>query len=324
MLYCNIKKIVQVRNMFFGRSAVFIIFIIAGAALPASAAPKVVASIMPLHSLASSLMKGIGVPTLLIPSNVSPHRFSLKPSQRKAIADADLVFWVGHGIEGRLSKLMSSKRTRALSLIKSPGLQILKARSGGVWGSHDGHDHHDHHGHGEHADNTKDMHIWLDPANARLMVQAMVRALSEADKKNQSLYEANGKKLLEDLKKLEDEITRALTPVKNKPFIVFHDAFQYFERRFGLNGAGALMVHSGHSPSAKRLFEVRKKILQAGVSCVFREPQFDGRLAESVVRGTSAKIGILDPLGSDIAPGPTGYSQLIRSNAKNLSGCLKN
>ena len=179
-------------------------------------------------------------------------------------------------------------------------------------------------GHGEHADNTKDMHIWLDPANARLMVQAMVRALSEADKKNQSLYEANGKKLLEDLKKLEDEITRALTPVKNKPFIVFHDAFQYFERRFGLNGAGALMVHSGHSPSAKRLFEVRKKILQAGVSCVFREPQFDGRLAESVVRGTSAKIGILDPLGSDIAPGPTGYSQLIRSNAKNLSGCLKN
>ncbi len=310
--------------MLFARLIAFIMAIIAGAALPASATPKVAASIMPIHSLVSSLMKGVGVPTLLIPSNVSPHQFSLKPSQRRAIADADVVFWIGHGIEGRLSKLMSGKGTRAVSLIKSAGLQILKARSGGVWGSHDGHDHHDHHGEGEHADSTKDMHIWLDPANARLMTQAMVRALSEADKKNQSLYEANGKKLLADLEKLENEIVRALAPVKNKPFIVFHDAFQYFERRFGLNGAGALMVHSVHSPSAKRLFEVRKKILRAGVSCVFREPQFDGRLAVSVVRGTSAKVGILDPLGSDITPGPTGYSQLIRSAAKSLGDCLKN
>ena len=306
------------------RLTVVMIFIIAGAALPASAAPKVVASILPIHSLASSLMEGVGKPTLLIPSNISPHRFALKPSQRKAIADADLVFWIGHGIEGRVSKLISSKGTSALALNKSAGLQILKARSGGVWGSHDGHDHHDHHGHGEHADSTKDMHIWLDPANARLMVQAMVGALVKADKKNQPLYRANGKKLLAQLKKLEGEMLRTLAPVKNKPFIVFHDAFQYFEKRFGLNGAGALMVHSGHPPSAKRLFEVRKKILQAGVSCVFREPQFDGRLAESVVRGTPAKIGILDPLGSDIAPGPTGYSQLMRSAVKNLSDCLKN
>lgn len=309
--------------MLFVRLTVVTIFIIAGAALPASAAPKVVASILPIHSLASSLMEGVGKPTLLIPSNISPHRFALKPSQRKAIADADLVFWIGHGIEGRVSKLISSKGASALALIKSAGVQILKARSGGVWGSHDGHDHHDHHGHGEHADSTKDMHIWLDPANARLMVQAMVEALIKADKKNQSRYEANGKKLLAQLKKLEGEMLRTLAPVRNKPFIVFHDAFQYFEKRFGLNGAGALMVHSGHPPSAKRLFEVRKKILQAGVSCVFREPQFDGRLAESVVRGTSAKVGILDPLGSDIAPGPTGYSQLMRNAAKNLSNCLK-
>ena len=309
--------------MLFIRLTVVTIFIIAGAALPASAAPKVVASILPIHSLASSLMEGVGKPTLLIPSNISPHRFALKPSQRKAIADADLVFWIGHGIEGRVSKLISTKGTSALALIKSAGVQILKARSGGVWGSHDGHDHHDHHGHGEHADSTKDMHIWLDPANARLMVQAMVEALIKADKNNQSRYEANGKKLLAQLKKLEGEMLRTLAPVRNKPFIVFHDAFQYFEKRFGLNGAGALMVHSGHPPSAKRLFEVRKKILQAGVSCVFREPQFDGRLAESVVRGTSAKVGILDPLGSDIAPGPTGYSQLMRNAAKNLSNCLK-
>ena len=309
--------------MFFVRLTVVTIFIIAGAALPASAAPKVVASILPIHSLASSLMEGVGKPTLLIPSNISPHRFALKPSQRKAIADADLVFWIGHGIEGRVSKLISSKGASALALIKSAGVQILKARSGGVWGSHDGHDHHDHHGHGEHADSTKDMHIWLDPANARLMVQAMVEELIKADKNNQSRYEANGKKLLAQLKKLEGEMLRTLAPVRNKPFIVFHDAFQYFEKRFGLNGAGALMVHSGHPPSAKRLFEVRKKILQAGVSCVFREPQFDGRLAESVVRGTSAKVGILDPLGSDIAPGPTGYSQLMRNAAKNLSNCLK-
>ena len=307
----------------FGRLIACAIFIIAGAPLTASAAPKVVASIMPIHSLVSSLMEGAGNPTLLIPSNVSPHHFSLKPSQRKAIADADLIFWIGHGIEGRLSKLMSGKGTRAVSLIKSTGLQILEARSGGVWGNHEGHDHHDHHGHGEHADSSKDMHIWLDPANARLVTQVMVKALIEADKKNQSIYEANGKKLLADLEKLENKVLRVLAPVKKKPFIVFHDAFQYFERRFGLNGAGALMVHSGHAPSAKRLFEVRKKILQAGVSCVFREPQFDGRLAESVVRGTSAKVGILDPLGSNIAPGPSGYNKLIHTNAKNLRDCLE-
>ena len=305
------------------RLTAFVILLATGFVLPVSAAPKVVTSIMPLHSLAASLMKGVGAPTLLIPAVISPHRFALKPSQRKAIADADLIFWIGHGIEGRLSKLLSDKRAPSKALIKSAGLKILEARSGGVWGSHDGHDHHDHHGHGEHADASRDMHIWLDPVNASLIAKEMLQALVKVDGANRSLYEANSKKLLSRLSKLEDDVLKDLIRVKTNPFIVFHDAFQYFERRFGLNGAGALMVHSGEPPSAKRLYEVRKKIIGAGVTCVFREPQFDGKLAQSVVRGTSAKVGVLDPLGANVKPGPDGYEQLIRDIAKNLSSCLK-
>lgn len=294
-----------------------------GTSLSSIAAPKVVASIMPVHSLAASLMKGVGEPSLIIPANVSPHRFALKPSQRKAIAEADLVFWIGHGIEGRLAKTLSEKKSSAVSLVNASGILTLKARSGGVWGNHDGHDHHDHHGHGEHGDVSKDMHIWLDPVNASAMVKVMMRSLIKIDGNNRRLYETNGTKLIAALKKLERQIARDLSSVKNKPFIVFHDAYQYFEKRFGLNGAGALMVHSGHSPSAKRLFEVRKKILNANVTCVFREPQFDGRIAQSVVRGTSAKVGLLDPLGTSVKPGPDGYMQIIRDISKNLSDCLK-
>lgn len=300
---------------------------VAGSMAPALAAPKVVTSILAVHSLASSVMTGVGTPDLLISGDTSPHRFALRPSQRKALAEADLIFWVGENIEGSLAKVISLSRARGVALMRAPDVIRLKARSGGVWGEGDhGHDHG--HGHGHKDDHSKkedveiDAHIWLDPANARAIVKTMVAELCKVDPANQARYKTNGEAALARLNRLEKELGAKLAPVRKRPYIVFHDAFQYFERRFGMAAAGSLLVHTGHAPSAKRMFQIRKKILARNVKCVFREPQFDAKLADSVVRGTPARIATLDPVGSGLKSGPGAYDALIRNIATSMIGCL--
>jgi len=182
---------------------------------------------------------------------------------------------------------------------------------------HAKHDGHEGHHHGEH-----DMHIWLDPQNARHMVAAIAGKLKSVDPANAATYDANAKKVTARLTNLEANIAASLKPVNKVPFFVFHDAYQYFEKRFGLNGAGSITVNPDRKPGAKRVAELREKIEHAKVACVFAEPQFEPAIVKSLVDGTKAKSGVLDPLGSDIAPGPDGYFKLLEKMAKSLAGCL--
>jgi len=303
-------------------SVFFVVFTMTSA----SAAPKVVATILPIHSLVASVMAGVGEPTLLVPPQVSPHRVVLRPSQVKALTSADVAFWVGKGLEPKIGKILSNSRDRSVPLMHAPGVTKLKGRSGGIWegegeDAHGGHGHG--HGHGHDHGAETDPHVWLDPANARAMAKVIARKLSKADPANRERYKANGAKLVQQLTALEAQVSQSLKPLRKRPFIVFHDAYQYFERRFKLSAAGSLLVHTGHAPSAKRMFKIRKKILGSNVVCVFREPQFDGKLAESVVRGTPARVATLDPLGSGLKPGTAAYGKLIRNLASAISNCLK-
>ena len=310
--------------------AVIYACLLTGAASAASEAPKVSASILPIHSLAAWVMQGVAQPVLLISPGASPHHYNLRPSESRAIAESDIIFWVSEGFEAYLKKPVQNSRARSVPLSNAQGVELRKAREGGVWEGH-GHDEHhqghshghdDRHGAGEAATASHDQHIWLDPANARAMLREIVRVLAETDSVNAALYRQNGKDLEEKLHQLEKRISMQLEPVRRVPFIVFHDAYQYFERRFGLVAAGSLLVHTGEKPGARRMLEIRKKILTQRVVCVFREPQFDGKLAASVIRGTDARVAELDPIGQSIEPGPEAYGTLIETLANNLRDCL--
>ncbi len=184
------------------------------------------------------------------------------------------------------------------------------------------HDHAHHDGH-DHAHGAHDMHVWLDPENARAMVHAIEHALAEADPANASAYAANAERLEARIDELKSEIEAELGDVRDQSFVVFHDAYQYFENRFGLAAAGSITVSPEVMPGAARIDEMRGRVRDLGVACVFAEPQFDPRLVEVVAEGTPARAGVLDPLGADLADGPDLYFELMRNLTSSLAGCLR-
>ncbi|PYE87666.1 zinc ABC transporter substrate-binding protein ZnuA [Phyllobacterium leguminum] len=293
----------------------------------------VVASIKPIDSLVAAVMEGVGKPTLIVQGAGSPHAYSLKPSDAEAIEHAKIIFWVGPGLENFLNKPLETLGAGAkiVALADAPGLTKLKFREGGPFEAHEhgdeageGHDHaqgegHEHH---DHAHGEYDMHIWLDPENAKIFVQDIARTLSEADPANAGRYESNAQAYSAKLDALTKEVAAELAPVKDKPFIVFHDAYQYFDKRFGLNTVGSLTVSPESMPGAQRVSEIHDKVKQLGATCVFAEPQFEPRLVKTVTEGTDAKSGVLDPLGASLKDGPDLYPQLIRNLADSLKGCL--
>ncbi len=320
-------------------AAVLAAVLAAAAALPAHAeapahaqAPKVVVSIKPIHSLVASVMHGVGEPTLLVRGGASPHSYTMKPSDAKALSAADLVVWVGPELESFLEKPLRANAPRAtlLTLMDLKGLTLLETREGGAWDAHDhgkkrghGHQDHDHKDH-DHADEHGELntHIWLDPANARAIVEAAAEALAAGDPANAEAYRKNADRKLQELDALDAELKAALAPVKDKPFVVFHDAYQYFEARYGLSAVGSITVSPDRRPSAKRLSAIRAKIGGLGAACVFAEPQFEPTLVRTVVEGTKARTGVLDPEGSELPEGEALYPTLMRNLAASLRGCL--
>ncbi|WP_186415442.1 MULTISPECIES: zinc ABC transporter substrate-binding protein ZnuA [unclassified Pannonibacter] len=309
---------------------------------PALAAPKVVASIKPVHSLVAAVMDGVGEPSVIVDGAASPHTFALKPSTAKLIADADVVFWVGPELEPFLSKPLETlgEKAEAIELSEAPGVNKLPVREdanfephdhgheeGEAGHSHAGHDHshghsHSHdHGHG-HEHGEFDAHVWLDPENAKAMADDIAHHLSEADPENAATYAANAAALKEKLTALETELAAELEPVKDKPFIVFHDAYQYFEQRFGVRAAGSVTLSPEVQPGAERVAALRTKLKDLGAVCVFSEPQFEPKLVSVLIEGTDVRTGVLDPLGADVANGKDLYFEVTRNMAASLKSCL--
>ena len=291
---------------------------------PSLAAPKVVASVVPVHSIVAAVMGDRGTPDLLLKGSMSEHRAVFTPSQIAALGDADLVFIVGRGLEAKLAQISGTDAVNGKSFIElsnAPGIVTRPIREGGAW-EPDAHAHD--HGDAHAADGVLafDPHVWLDPENAKAMAREVAAELAKADPANAGAYATNEKAFEAEVDKTAAAVAAELAPVKDRPFIVFHDAFQYFEKRFGLAGAGAISDVSAQPPSAERLTEVRGKIASAHAACVFREPQFDDRLVQTVIEGTGAREGVLDPLGADLEPGPGAYPQLLRNLAAALKDCL--
>ena len=321
----------------------------------AQAEVMVVTSIKPVHSLVSAVMEGVGEPGLIVDGAASPHIYALKPSQAKMLQEADVVFWIGHELEAFLEKPMEAiaGKAKSVELVDAHGLVKLDLREGGAFDEHghdhdeeakagDDHDDHDHdkkaetdHDDHDHAKEAKagddhddhdhgqfDAHIWLDPVNAKAMVHEIEEALIAANPGNAAKYEANAEALMAKIDILTKEIAAELEPAKGKGFILFHDAYQYFETRFGLTASGSITVSPEVMPGAERVSELRKKVQELGAVCIFAEPQFEPKLVATIAEGTKAKTGVLDPLGASIAEGPELYFTLIRDMATSFKTCL--
>ena len=315
---------------------------------PANAELKVVTSIKPIHSLASYLMDGIGKPELIVDGYASPHGFSMKPSHAKMLQNADLIFWVGEDLEGFLEKPLKSiaKKAEKIELIEIKGLNVLKFRERNIFDEHDHDDHDDHgkkeddhddHDHDEHAKKEEhddhddhdeheghahgeyDPHIWLDPMNAKVILNEMVEHLIENDPTNEAKYKSNLDKALKEIDKLTIEV---MTDLNNSvSSIVFHDAYQYFEKRFNVNILGAFTVNTDVMPGAEQLAEIREIIEHDKVACIFSEPQFNRDIINAVAKDMKIKTGVLDPLGATLDSGKDLYFKLIRNMSASFKGC---
>jgi zinc transport system substrate-binding protein len=319
-----------------GILAIALPLIVPGAA--AAETPEVVASIKPVHSLVAGVMAGVGEPELLVKGAASPHDYALKPSDAAALENADLVFWVGEGFELFLAKPLQSlsDEDRVVELAETEGLILLPPREGGLWEPHlDEHaegehaeEHHDESEAEEHAESEHhehgafDGHLWLDPRNAKLMTAKIASVLVERDPEHAAIYSANSEAQQAKLDALDAELASRLEPVTSAPFIVFHDAYQYFEKRYGLAGVGSITVSPEQPPGARRLQDIQERIAAHGARCIFREPNFEPALVDTVIAGTPARSGVLDPEGASLTEGPDLYFALLRGIADSLRSCL--
>ena len=325
----------------------------------ATADINVMASIKPIHSLVSMVMEGVGEPSLLVGGAASPHTFSLKPSQARQIEKADVIFWVSPTLETFLEKPLETigSSAKTYELIEMTSLKRLSFREGGPFEGHlhDDHDDHKEHaeeghgkhkehaeeghgkhkehaeeGHGKHkehaeeghSDDESDPHVWLDPENAKLMLSYISHELGEIDPANASKYEENAATAKLSIDKVSLSIEKELNPYKGSGFIVFHDAYQYFENRFGLQASGSISVHPDTVPGAQRMSEIRKVLSNPSVKCVFNEPQFETRVINTIIDGTGKKSVQIDPLGASLTPGKRLYLDLMMNMGESFHECF--
>jgi zinc transport system substrate-binding protein len=286
--------------------------------LAIAAAPDVVVSIKPIHSLVAGVMAGVGEPQLIVSGGSSPHVYSLRPSDARKLDGAQLVFWVGPILEGFLEKPLTSLAGKAeiVELDYAPGVALLPARHGGDWEA-DG----DEHAHAASAA-EQDGHLWLDPENAKAIVRLAEAKIAALDPANAPRYASNAAALAQRLDALDARLRQRLAPVRGRPFVVFHDAYQYLERRYGLKAIGSITVSPEHLPGAQRIQAIHAKVAALGAACVFSEPQFEPRLVGTVIEGTHARTGVLDPEGASLHAGPELYFTLVDDLADALVTCL--
>jgi zinc transport system substrate-binding protein len=293
-------------------------------------------------------MEGVGTPDLIVQPGASPHEYSLRPSEASALQDADLVFWIGPDLTPWLTDTIETLAPDAAvtALLEADGTIELEFREGALFEAHDhddekdhddeeGHEDHDDHAdeahdahddeeaeHDEHDHGAHDPHAWLSPQNAMTWLNVIAGQLSAADPDNAGTYFANAAAGRTEIEALIGEVTATLDPVRDGQFVVFHDAYQYFEADFDFPASGAISIGDASDPSPARIAEIQGRIAEQGIDCVLAEPQFNPGLVATVLDGTQAQTGILDPLGSDLEPGPALYPQLIRNLSTALAGCM--
>ena len=305
--------------------------------LGVNSAPSVATDITPVHSLVSQVMAGVGTPDLLIQSGASPHNYSLSPSEAEALQEADLVFWIGEGLTPWLERSLDnlSPTSTKIELLAAQGTTTYAFREGATFGAHEDDSHKDeahedeahedeaHEDEHHHDHSGVDPHAWLDPANGKVWLDIIALALVEKDPDNATQYLENAAIGKANIDTAAISIENTIAQLQDKQFIVFHDAYQYFEKRFGIMAAGSISISDASKPSPGRIAEIRQLVENLSVSCVFTEPQYNPGIVNAVFGDTGVDTsGVIDPLGSGLVTGTNLYSNLLIEIANGLQSCL--
>lgn len=283
---------------------------------PANAeTPRVVVDIAPVHALVAQVMGGVGTPELILDAGSSPHGYALRPSQARALQNAELMVWIGPELTPWLEKSVASLASGAakLTLLSAEHTLTLPFREG----DEDEAGEHDH----DHEHEGVDPHAWLDPANGQVWLMLIAVQLGNMDPENADLYRKNAVKGQAELQRLSAEIKTMLAPVQSRPFVTFHDAFQYFETRFGLHNVGFVTLSDGANASPARVSALRDTLAAHDVQCAFAEPGIDTGILQGIEAGNDLTIAVLDPMGRDLKVGAGLYGDLLQAMAQSIVDC---
>ena len=284
---------------------------------------RIVASIKPVHSLVAGITQGVSKPELLMGSNQSPHHYNLRPSERRMLAGADLVFWIGPTMESVLPRVLGSlkNKNKAVSLIQTQGLKLLPIRQAG-----NEHDEHSHDGHDHHATDLEhakvDAHFWLNTNNVDILVDAIAQQIIRIDPEHKQQYLSNSQQLHDQISQLRKTLQQSLGAAK-KPFLTYHDGYQYFETEFGLNNAGFIAA-SELQPGARRISELKKLIREHNIKCIFYDAPTKPSMLKSLLTDNRARTFMLDPVGIFIPPGKNAWFEIMNSLSKQFINCQQN
>ena len=284
----------------------------------AHAEVRVLTSIKPLQLIAAAVQDGVAIPEVLLPPGASPHNYALRPSDVRKVQAVDLVYWIGPDMEGFLPRVLKGRTLPSVAVQDLPGLKLRHF-------AEDSHSHteeadeHDH----DHRPGSLDAHLWLSPVNARVIASKMAADLSAADPANAGRYESNLKAFDERLDALDLRLKERLARIADKPYFVFHEAFDYFEDAYGLKHAGVFSVAAEVQPGAQHVAAMRTRLQEVGKTCVFSEPPLRPRLAETLVAGLPVKLAELDALGGYTPATAQGYEQVLEKLGNDLAGCLE-
>jgi zinc transport system substrate-binding protein len=294
----------------------FLALLLALAAPAATSSPSVVATIPPLHALVESVAGDRFEPALLLRQQQSPHDYRLTPAAARLLSASDLVVWIGPGLETQAALPLRSLAPpeRRLDLGARPELRLLPLRGGGAW-EHG----HEHEHAADHAD--ADSHLWLDADNAVAIVEILASRLAGLDAAHAETYRINATRAASAIRAADTAVRERLRAARPRPYWVLHDSLQYFEKRYGLEGAGAIMVSPDRTPGAKRLLELRAQLRTQNIGCILYEERYGRRWIETLIEGTEVKAIAVDPLGLDLEPGPDFYPKLLLGLAEQIAKC---
>lgn len=311
--------------------AVFFLFLTLAAGNTALAEVRVLTSIKPLQLIAAAVQDGLGTPQVLLPPGASPHHYALRPSDVRNVREADLFYWIGADLESFLPRVLAGRDKPSVAVQDLPGMTLR--HFGEQHESHEeqaGHDEHEHesaeaadeHDH-DHRPGTLDAHLWLLPANARVIAGKMAADLAAVDPANAARYQANAKAFGERLSALDSRLKKRLQGLKGKSYFVFHEAYDYFEAAYGLEHAGVFSIASEVQPGARHVAAMRERLQQAGPTCVFNEPPVAPRLSKTLTAGLPVTLAELDAMGGALPVDASAYETLLERMAESLAGCLE-
>ena len=290
--------------------------------------PQVTTDIPATHSLVTRVMAGIGMPDLIINRGASPHDYSLRPSNAASLEKADLVFWISDRLtpwlEGALTTLAAG--AKVIELLETETTTVLPYREGTTFETRSHEHKRDEGGHTttqiSDATANVDPHGWLDPDNGKTWLDVIATELSKIDPDNADIYFDNVTQGKTDIDAVISEIEATLAAFRGTDFIVYHDAYQYFEKRFDVLAAGSISLGDVSDPSPARIAEIHQTVKDLDMTCVFSEPQFNPELVATVVDGSNAKARVIDPLGTRLTLGVDFYLNLLRDIAQTMASCL--